>query len=212
MTRNLRDVVCGKGSAVSILAPMRKKLCVVTLTEEQGEQLQELIAAGTAPARKLIHARTLLKADQSPGGLVWVDWAIAEAVEVNQPTVVRILRQFIKQGLEAALNHRLPKRDYQRKLDGAQEARLIALACSAPPSRHGRWSLQLLAERLAEFGGSGGYLVPDGPRENLLEVYTQPDDPKRPVVSDLHTGDGTYPLTIAQNCSRAIWRIRLTLG
>lgn len=129
---------------------MRKKQYVVTLTEEQREQLQELIAAGTAPARKLMHARILLKADQGPGGPAWVDQAIAEAVEVSQPTVARVRRQFMEQGLEAALNRRPPQRAYRRKLDGAQEARLIALVCRAPPEGHGRWSLRLLADKLVE--------------------------------------------------------------
>jgi hypothetical protein len=67
-----------------------KKKYPVTLTEVQREQLKSLIAAGTAPARKLTHARILLKADQSPDeGPGWVDEAVADAVEVSQPTVAR---------------------------------------------------------------------------------------------------------------------------
>jgi hypothetical protein len=61
-----------------------------------------------------------------------VDDAVADAVEVSQPTVARVRKQFVEQGLEAALNRRAPRRQYQRKIDGAQEARLIALACSTP--------------------------------------------------------------------------------
>ena len=128
---------------------MRKRY-PVTLTNSEREHLEDLIAAGAAPARKLAHARILLKADQGPGGPGWVDVAIAEAAEVSQPTVARVRRQYVEQGLEAALNRRPPRREYRRKLDGAQEARLVALACSAPPEGHGRWSLRLLAERLVE--------------------------------------------------------------
>jgi transposase len=79
-----------------------------------------------------------------------VDEAIAEAVEVSQPTVARVRRQYVEEGLEAALNRRAPRREYRRKLDGEQEAHLIALACGAPPEGQGRWSLRLLANRLVE--------------------------------------------------------------
>ena len=123
---------------------------VVRLTESEREELEALIAAGTAPARKLTHARILLKADRGPGGPAWVDTAIAEAVEVSQPTIARVRRQYVEEGLEAALNRRAPRREYRRKLDGEQEAYLIALACGTPPAGHGRWSLRLLAERMVE--------------------------------------------------------------
>jgi transposase len=71
-------------------------------------------------------------------------------VEVSQPTVARVRRQYFEEGLEAALNRRPPKREYHRKLDGEQEARLVALACSQPPEGHARWSLRMLADRLVE--------------------------------------------------------------
>jgi len=128
---------------------MKKKYPVV-LTDPQRQFLRELLAAGTAPARKLTHARVLLKADQGPGGPGWVDEAIAEAVETGQPTVARIRKQYAEQGLEAALDRRAPRRVYARKLDGAQEARLVALACGAPPTGRARWSLRLLADKLVE--------------------------------------------------------------
>ena len=128
---------------------MKKKYPVI-LNEAQREQLKSLIAAGTAPARKLTHARILLKADQSPEGPSWVDEQVADAVEVSQPTVARVRKQYFEEGLEAALNRRPPNREYHRKLDGEQEARLIALACSEPPEGQVRWSLRLLADKLME--------------------------------------------------------------
>jgi transposase len=127
-----------------------KKKYPVTLTETEREHLKSLIAAGTAPARKLTHARILLKADQSSEGPGWVDEQVAEAVEVSQPTVSRVRKQYVEEGLEAALNRRTPNREYHRKLNGEQEARLIALACSEPPEGQARWSLRLLADRLVE--------------------------------------------------------------
>jgi len=128
---------------------MKKKYPVI-LPEAEREPLKSLIAVGTAPARKLTHARILLKADQSPEGPGWVDEQVAEAVEVSQPTVSRVRKQYFEEGLEAALNRRPPTREYQRKLDGEQEAHLLALACSEPPEGRARWSLRLLADRLVE--------------------------------------------------------------
>ncbi len=128
---------------------MKKKYPVI-LTGDEREELKRLIAAGSAPARKLTHARILLKADQSPEGPGWVDEQLADAVEVSQPTVARVRKQYFEEGLEAALNRRAPNREYHRKLDGEQEARLIALACSEPPEGRARWSLRLLADKLVE--------------------------------------------------------------
>ena len=127
-----------------------KKRFVVELTEAERGRLEGMISAGTAPARKLMHARILLKADGGPGGPAWVDERVAEAVETSQPTVSRVRKQYVRGGLDAALNRRPPRREYRRKLDGAQEARLVALACSTPPLGQARWSLRLLADRLVE--------------------------------------------------------------
>ena len=142
-----RDLTCWAGGGT--LRDMKKKYPVV-LTDPQRQQLQHLIGAGIAPARNLTHARVLLKADQGADGPAWVDDAIAAAVEVSQPTVSRIRKQDVEQGLEAALDRRPPRREYERKLDGAQEARLIALSCGAAPPGRTRWSLRLLADKLVE--------------------------------------------------------------
>jgi transposase len=128
---------------------MKKKYPVI-LSDTERDDLKRLIASGTAPARKLTHARILLKADQSAQGAGLVDEKVADAVEVSQPTVARVRRQYFEEGLEAALNRRPPKREYHRKLDGEQEAHLVALACSQPPEGHARWSLRMLADRLVE--------------------------------------------------------------
>lgn len=129
----------------------RKRKKPVRLTEEEREKLEGLIARGNAPARQLTHARILLKADEgaSPDapGEGWPDTRIADALEVSRSTVRRVRERFVAEGLEAALVHRKPKRTKPKKLDGSQEAHLIALACSEPPEGRGRWSLRLLAER-----------------------------------------------------------------
>jgi len=123
----------------------------VTLTTDERDSLQELIAAGKAAALKLMHARILLKADAAPGGPAWTDACIAEALEVNVTTVERLRERFVEQGLEAALGRKKQDRpSRQRTLDGQAEARLIALACSEPPQGRARWTLRLLADRLVE--------------------------------------------------------------
>src|SRR5215217_5285945 len=128
---------------------MKKKYPVI-LSDTERDHLKQLIASGTAPARKLTHARILLKADEGAQGAGWVDEKVAEAVEVSQPTVCRVRKQYFEEGLQAALNRRPPNREYHRKLDGEQEARLVALACSKPPEGQARWSLRLLADRMVE--------------------------------------------------------------
>jgi hypothetical protein len=120
------------------------------LSEEERARLHTLIGQGVAPARALTHARILLKANQGEAGPGWTDAAIAVALEVNPATVARIRQQYVTAGLDAALHRKPPAREYRRRLDGAQEARLVALACSAPPEGHKRWTLRLLADRLVE--------------------------------------------------------------
>jgi transposase len=127
---------------------MRKRY-VVQLSPEERERCTELVGSGAAPARTLMHARILLKADSGPEGSGWTDAAIAEAVEVSTITVGKIRQRFVSEGLEATLRHyRGPNREYPHKLDGRQEAHLLALAHSAPPEGHKRWSLRLLADRM----------------------------------------------------------------
>ena len=123
---------------------------IVRLTEEERNQLDELIRTGRRAASVLIHARILLKADASAGRSGWDDERIAEAVECGASTVYRVRQAFVEEGLAAALFRKKPTGRQYRKLDGAQEAHLIALACSAPPPGRIHWTLRLLADRLVE--------------------------------------------------------------
>ena len=123
----------------------------VTLTAAERQQLQGLITTGKAAAKKLSHARVLLKADAAEGGPAWDDQRIADATEVSTDTVARVRQRFVEHGLEAALTRK--KQDHpsrERKLDGRAEARLIALACSPPPLGRAVWTMQLLADKLVE--------------------------------------------------------------
>ncbi len=129
---------------------MSAKKYRITLTPTQRTTLLALVSAGQAPARKLAHARILLKADESPDGPAWNDEAIVTAMEVSRPTVERVRKRFVDEGLEAALVHRPPKATRPRRLDGRQEAHLLTLACSQPPDGQHRWTIRLLADRLVE--------------------------------------------------------------
>ncbi len=123
----------------------------VTLEAEERQRLDDLIAAGQAAARKLAHARILLKADAADGGPAWPDGRIADALEVSTATVERVRQRFVEQGLDAALDRKQRERPAREiKLDGRAEAQLIALACSAPPEGRATWTMQLLADKLVE--------------------------------------------------------------
>jgi len=127
---------------------MRQTKYTVTLSEDERAHLHTLIGQGTAPARLLTHARILLKADHSDSGPAWTDVAIAGALEIHSATVGRVRRTYVEQGMDAALTRKAPKRVYPRRLDGAAEAHLIALACGDPPPGRTCWSLRLLADEL----------------------------------------------------------------
>jgi len=125
-----------------------KKKYIVTLTQVERQSLNAMLSRGKAAARKLMHARILLKADAAPGGPGWNDAAIVEALDVGRATVERVRKQFVEEGFEASLERRRPRRQYRRKIDGDAEAHLIALACSKAPEGRSRWTLRLLADRM----------------------------------------------------------------
>lgn len=123
----------------------------VTLGETERSELGRLLGKGKVDVRRLKHAQILLKADESEGGLAWPDAQIAEAVGCGTATVERVRRRFVEEGLDLALSpYRTPRREYRTKLDGEQEAKLIATACGAPPEGRSRWTLRLLADKLVE--------------------------------------------------------------
>lgn len=125
----------------------------VTLTVEEREELAQMLGRGKAAAAlKLAHARVLLQADASPGGPGGSDARVVEAVGVGKNTVCRVRERFVEQGLAAALARKPAGRTYARKLDGRGEAHLVAPACPAPPEGRGRWTMQLLADRVVAPG------------------------------------------------------------
>jgi transposase len=184
---------------------------VVTLTAEERQHLTQLTTTGKGAAATLTHARILLQADAASTAGGYTDADIATAVSVSLATIARVRKTFVEHGLEAALQRRPPTGRQFRKLDGAQEAHLIAVACGVPPEGHARWTLQLLADKLVQleivdsispecvratlkkndlkpWRKEQWVIPPKGnadfvcAMEDVLEVYQQPYDPKRPQV------------------------------
>jgi transposase len=125
---------------------MAKKY-VVRLTRDERKMLFRMVKAGRGAARKLTHARVLLKADAD--GPNWTDARIADALDVGVRTIESLRKRFVEEGVDSALNRRKQVRPSRMpKLDGDGEARLVALACSEAPDGRKRWTLRMLADRL----------------------------------------------------------------
>ena len=129
---------------------MPKKKYLVTLSDDEREQLEHLLHSGTHATRKVTRARILLKAAEG-----WQDSAIAAALAVGSATVERLRQRFVEEGL-GALEER-PRPGTQPKLDEKAEARLIAEACSDGPAGRKRWTLHLLADRVVALGLAESY-------------------------------------------------------
>lgn len=127
------------------------KSYVVRLSSEERQQLETLLRKGKGPARRLLKARILLKADVSEAGEGWSDSRIIEALDTNPSMVYRVRKQLVEEGLEAVLSRKQRATPaVARIFDGEKEAKLIALACSKPPKGHARWTLRLLENKVVE--------------------------------------------------------------
>lgn len=187
------------------------KKYIVELTAAQRKELSHMISTGKALARELTHARILLKADQGPEGPNWSDRQIQVALEISASTVARVRRHCAERGVQEAILPAKASAMRRRRLDGSQEAYLIAMVCGTPPEGSARWTLRLLAEQLVELGYvetvshetvrqvllanelkpwiKKQWCIPTAPdaefvyhMEDILHVYTRPYDQARPQV------------------------------
>ena len=127
------------------------KKYLVKLTADERDRLRGLIQKGKGPARQLLKARILLKADASADGEGWSDGRIAEALDTSIDTIARTRQQLVEGGLDAALTRQHSPNSARKPIfDGAAEAKLIALACSPPPKGRKRWTLALLEDAVVE--------------------------------------------------------------
>lgn len=131
---------------------MSNKRYHVELEAAERQALEVLTRRGRIDARKLKRARVLLLADEADGGPGLPDEEVAQTVGCGVRTVERVRQRFVEEGFERALDGKPSERVYERKLDGNQEAHLIAMSCSSPPEGYGRWSLRLLADQMVELG------------------------------------------------------------
>ena len=130
---------------------MANKRYVVELSGEERARLSDLISKGKSPARTILRARILLKADQGEAGEGWTDGRICEALDTNVAMVARVRAKLVTEGLDAVLARKARLRPpIEPIFDGERQAQLIALACSAPPEGHARWTIRLLAEKVVE--------------------------------------------------------------
>jgi hypothetical protein len=130
---------------------MSAKKYIVELDADERERLNALVSKGKAPAKTILKARILLKADQGEDGPGWLDARIVEALDTNLTMVMRVREKLVSEGLDAVLTRK--KREtppVEPIFDGEAQAKLIALACSKPPEGHARWTIRLLAEHVVE--------------------------------------------------------------
>jgi len=146
---------------------MTKIKYAVDLTDEEREQALGVTRRGKSSARKIKRAQILLKAAE--GGS---DEQVARAVDTSTTTVFRIRKRFVEEGLVEALNER-PRPGQRRKLDGKQEAHVIAVACSEPPEGHTHWTLRLLAGKVVELGFAKS-ISPETVRQILKKTNSNP--------------------------------------
>jgi transposase len=122
---------------------------VVRLTVDQRQSLHRFIRTGEHSAAILKRAQILLKAD-ADGPENWSDTRIGQAFGCSFMTARRVRQQFVAEGLDATLHRKRPAGRQYRKLDGKQEAQLVAVACSPAPVGRAHWTMTLLSERLVE--------------------------------------------------------------
>lgn len=123
---------------------------VVRLTKEERDELQGIVRRGKVAAAKRTRAQLLLKSDAGSEGSGPTDAQVAQALEVSTRSVNRVRKAYVEEGLSAAIERQPRRTQPQRKLDGAAEARLVAVTCSPPPTGQARWTLQLLSDKLVE--------------------------------------------------------------
>jgi hypothetical protein len=127
------------------------KKFIVKLDADERTRLNDLISKGKAAAKTILKARILLKADQGEAGCGWSDEAIAKALDTNVTMVERVRAKLVEEGLDATLARKKRATPPIAPIfDGAAQAQLVALACSAPPEGFARWTIRLLAEKVVE--------------------------------------------------------------
>jgi hypothetical protein len=122
----------------------------IKLTKPEVEELQQIIGKGFHTSHTFRVAYILLNCDEGPYSDKVANVQISKVLKVAMRTIDRVKKRFIEEGLEGVLERRPSCRVYERKADGDVEAKLVALCCSEPPKGYAKWSLRLLADKMAE--------------------------------------------------------------
>jgi hypothetical protein len=122
---------------------------IVRLTDDERAVCEATVKKETGKSEKLRRATILLKADAD--GPAWEDARISEAVGCQTRTVENVRQAFVLEGFQAALvRKKRTTAPTPKLLDGAAEAKLIALRLGKPPAGFGHWTLRLLADQMVE--------------------------------------------------------------
>jgi Homeodomain-like domain len=126
-----------------------EKRYIVRLTDEERDELENVVKKLKGTGQKVRRAQILLKADAD--GPNWTDKQIAEAFSCRTRTVEKIRQRLVERGFEETL-HRVERAQppVEKLLTGEQEARIIATRLGAPPKGYANWSLRLLARKAVE--------------------------------------------------------------
>jgi hypothetical protein len=126
-----------------------KKEYVVRLTEVERETLEEITKKLSGGSQKVRRANILLMADLN--GPAWKDSQIAEAYSCRRQTVENVRKRLVMEGFEQALSRKVREEPPRRKkLDGRQEAEIIALRLGDQPKGYSSWSLRLMARKIVQ--------------------------------------------------------------
>lgn len=124
-----------------------------SLSQEERDELKDIVAKGKHNSQKVLNALILLNYDEdAPEPRTLGEQEIANVLKVSAMKIHRVKQRLVEEGLDIALNGRERERAYERKADGDFEAHLIALSCSDPPEGQAQWSLRLLADKVVELG------------------------------------------------------------
>jgi transposase len=164
---------------------MRGKTYRVHLTKDEEKRLKDIVNKGIHPARQITRARILLLLNEGVSVSVPEQSEIAERCQCNTVLVYRVSKQYVKEGLDRALNRK--KREtppVPAKVTGEVEAKIIALSCSEPPAGYSRWTLRLLEEKSKV---AVGIELSDTTIRSVLKKNTPKTAPKRVLV---YTAEG----------------------
>ena len=122
----------------------------IKLTKTEVDELTSIINKGSHTSQTYRTAYILLNCDEGKYSDKVVNELISKVLKVGMRTIDRVKKKFIEEGFEACLERRATTREYERKMDGDMEAKLVTLCCSEPPKGFAKWSFRLLADKMVE--------------------------------------------------------------